>query len=183
MIAVLGAGKMGEALMSGLLGAGVGSRAGVIAAARRSDGAEELKDAYGVEVLTAAEAARRAETLVITVKPQDMAGLLGEIEASVTADKLVISVAAGITTSFIERRLADDVPVVRVMSNTPVLVDEAMSVISPGSHAGELHLRRAEELLRPVGKGLRIPESQQDAATARSGSGPAYGYCPVQPMA
>jgi pyrroline-5-carboxylate reductase len=182
MIAVLGAGKMGEALMSGLLRAGVVSPAGVIAAARRIDRAEELKDAYGVEVLTAAEAARRAETLVVTVKPQDMAGLLGEIETSVTADKLVISVAAGITTSFIERRLADDVPVVRVMSNTPVLVDEAMSVISPGSHAGEPHLRRAEELLRPVGKVLRIPESQQDAATALSGSGPAYVYFLVEAM-
>src|SRR5260221_6383503 len=81
MIAVLGAGKMGEALMSGLLRAGVVSPAGVIAAARRSDRAEELKDAYGVEVLTAAEAARRAETLVITVKPQDMAGRLGAKQA------------------------------------------------------------------------------------------------------
>jgi pyrroline-5-carboxylate reductase len=68
------------------------------------------------------------------------------------------------------------------MSNTPVLVDEAMSVISPGSHATEEHLRRAEELLRPVGKVLRIPESQQDAATALSGSGPAYVYFLVEAM-
>ncbi len=182
MIAVLGAGKMGEALMSGLLRAGVVSPAGVVAAARRGDRAEELRDAYGVEVLTAAEAARRADTLVITVKPQDMAALLSEIEPSLTAGQLVISVAAGITTSFIERRLSRELPVVRVMSNTPVLVDEAMSVISPGSHAGELHLRRAEELLRPVGKVLRIPESQQDAATALSGSGPAYVYFLVEAM-
>jgi pyrroline-5-carboxylate reductase len=119
---------------------------------------------------------------VITVKPQDMAALLSEIAPGVTAGKLVISVAAGITTSFIENRLPEDVPVVRVMSNTPVLVDEAMSVISPGSHAGEQHLRRAEELLRPVGKVLRIPESQQDAATALSGSGPAYVYFLVEAM-
>src|SRR5260221_1689630 len=118
MIAVLGAGKMGEALMSGLLRAGVVSPAGVIAAARRSERAEELKDAYGVEVLTAAEAARRAETLVITVKPQDMAGLLGEIEASVTADKLVISVAAGIPPPLIQRRLAHDVAPGPVMWDT-----------------------------------------------------------------
>jgi pyrroline-5-carboxylate reductase len=68
------------------------------------------------------------------------------------------------------------------MSNTPVLVDEAMSVISAGPHAGEEHLRRAEELLRPVGKVLRIPESQQDAATALSGSGPAYVYYLVEAM-
>src|ERR1700745_4021996 len=165
MIAVLGAGKMGEALMSGLLRAGVVAPAGVIAAVRRSERAEQLREACGIEVFGAAEAARRAETLVITVKPQDMPALLDEIAPAVTADQLVISVAAGITTSFIEGRLATDVPVVRVMSNTPVLVDEAMSVISAGSHASEEHLRRAEDLLRPVGKVLRIPESQQDAAT------------------
>ena len=182
MIAILGAGKMGEALMSGLLRAGVVSPAGVIAAARRADRAKQLYDAYGVEVLGAAEAARRAETLVITVKPQDMAALLDEIAASVSVGKLVISAAAGITTSFIERRLTGDVPVVRVMSNTPVLVDEAMSVVSAGCYASEEHLRRAEELLRPVGKVLRIPESQQDAATALSGSGPAYVYFLVEAM-
>jgi pyrroline-5-carboxylate reductase len=94
----------------------------------------------------------------------------------------VISVAAGITTAFISRRLPGQVPVVRVMSNTPVLVDEAMSVISAGPHAGEEHLRRAEELFFPVGKVLRIPESQQDAATALSGSGPAYVYYLVESM-
>jgi pyrroline-5-carboxylate reductase len=182
MIAVLGAGKMGEALMSGLLRAGVVAPSGVVAAVRRSERAAQLRDAYGVEVVSAPEAASLAETLVITVKPQDMAALLDEIAGAVTPGKLVISVAAGITTSFIERRLAGDVPVVRVMSNTPVLVDEAMSLISPGSHATEPHLRRAEELLRPVGKVLRIPETQQDAATALSGSGPAYVFFLVEAM-
>ena len=182
MIAILGAGKMGEALMSGLLRSGVVSPSGMLAAVRRDDRAKLLRDEYGVEVTGAAEAARRGQTLVITVKPQDMAALLGEIAPAVTADKLVISVAAGIPTSFIENRLTGDVPVVRVMSNTPVLVDEAMSLISPGSHAREPHLRRAEELLAPVGKVLRIPESQQDAATALSGSGPAYVYFLVESM-
>ena len=94
----------------------------------------------------------------------------------------MISVAAGITTAFIGHRLTGDVPIVRVMSNTPVLVDEAMSVISAGRYAGEEHLRRTENLLRPVGKVLRIPESQQDAATALSGSGPAYVYFLVEAM-
>src|SRR6266702_2765206 len=151
---------MGEALLSGMLRAGV-APSGVIAAVRSPD---------------------RAGTLVITVKPQDMAALLDEIAPHVNADQLVISVAAGIPTGFIEARLSVDAAVVRVMSNTPVLVDEAMSVISPGRHAGERHLRRTEELLRPVGKVLRIPESQQDAATALSGSGPAYVYFLVESM-
>ncbi len=90
--------------------------------------------------------------------------------------------AAGITTSFVEARLGDEVPVVRVMSNTPVLVDEAMSVISAGAHASEIHLKHTEDLLKPVGKVLRIPESQQDAATALSGSGPAYFFYLVEAM-
>ncbi len=182
MIAILGAGKMGEALASGLLRAGVVTPAGIVAAARRVGRADQLRAAYDIEVVSAAEAAVLAQTLVIAVKPQDMGVLLDEIRPVVTPDKLVISVAAGITTAFIGSRLAGDVPVVRVMSNTPVLVDEAMSEISAGPHATDEHLRRAEELLRPVGKVLRIPESQQDAATALSGSGPAYVYFLVEAM-
>jgi len=181
VIAILGAGKMGEALISGLLRAGR-SPSGLLAVVRRPERADALRESYGIAVVGAAEAAKSADTLVITVKPQDMTALLDEIAPHVPADRLVVSVAAGITTSKIERRLGAEVPVVRVMSNTPVLVDEAMSVISAGAYAGEEHLRRAEELLRPVGKVLRIPESQQDAATALSGSGPAYVYFLVEAM-
>src|SRR5260370_41740093 len=182
MIAILGTGKMGEALLSGLLRAGRPPSA-VIAAIRREDRGAELRERYGVQVTDAASAGKMGDTLVLGVKPQDMGRLLEEIAPVVPPGNLVISVAAGITTAFIARRLPGQVPVVRVMSNTPVLVDEAMSVISAGAYAGEEHLRRAEELLRPVGKVLRIPESQQDAATALSGSGPAYGYYLVEAMA
>ena len=181
MIAIMGAGKMGEALISGLLRAGR-PPSGILAVVRRQQRAEELTARSGVQPAGAAAAAKAAGTLVLTVKPQDMAALLDEIASTVPADRLVISVAAGITTSFIERRLPGDLAVVRVMSNTPVLVDEAMSVISAGSYATDEHLRRTEELLRPVGKVIRIPESQQDAATALSGSGPAYIYYLVEAM-
>ena len=181
MIAIIGTGKMGEALLSGLLRAGRPPSA-LIAAVRRDDRAAELSSRYGVLVTDAASAAKTADTLLLAVKPQDMGRLLEQIAPAVSADQLVVSVAAGITTAFIERRLAGEVPVIRVMSNTPVLVDEAMSVISAGAHAGEEHLCLAEELLRPVGKVLRIPESQQDAATALSGSGPAYVYYLVESM-
>ena len=181
MIAILGAGKMGEALVSGLVRAGR-SPSDVVVVVRRAGRAEELRASYGVAALSAADAAKTAETLVITVKPQDMTALLDEIAPHVPADRLVISVAAGIPTALIERRLGVEVPVVRVMSNTPVHVDAAMSVISAGRYAAEEHLRRAEELLQPVGKVLRIPESQQDAATALSGSGPAYVYFLVEAM-
>ncbi len=99
-----------------------------------------------------------------------MGALLDEIAPAVRADQLVISVAAGITTAFIERRLTGEVPVVRVMSNTPVLVDEAMSVISPGTHATEKHLRRAEELLAPGRQGAadpRVPAGRRDRAVGQ----------------
>lgn len=181
MIGILGAGKMGEALLSGLLRAGR-SPTGVLAVVRRAERGEYLRQAYGVNVVSVAEAAKTADTLILTVKPQDMMALLDEIAPHLPPGRLLVSVAAGITTGMIERRIGGDVPVVRVMSNTPVLVDQAMSVISAGAHAGEEHLARAEELLRPVGKVLRIPESQQDAATALSGSGPAYVYFLVEAM-
>ena len=181
MIAILGAGKMGEALLSGVLRAG--RRPGeLMVTARRTERAELLVQRYGVVAVSNVEAAQKADTLVLAVKPQDMAGLLDEIGSHVPAGKLVVSMAAGITTGYIQARLSDGVPVVRVMSNTPVHVDEAMSVISAGSHAGEEHLRLTEELLSPVGKVLRIPESLQDGATALSGSGPAYFYYLVEAM-
>ncbi|MCT9932090.1 pyrroline-5-carboxylate reductase [Planotetraspora sp. A-T 1434] len=181
MIAILGTGKMGEALLSGLVRAGL-RPSEIMATARRPERAEALRERYGVRVAGNAEAAKGADTLILAVKPQDMAGLLAEIAPYVPAGRLVISVAAGITTAFVESRLGDDVPVVRVMSNTPVIVDEAMSVISAGAHASEEHLKRTEDLLSPVGKVLRIPESQQDAATALSGSGPAYFFYLVEAM-
>jgi pyrroline-5-carboxylate reductase len=181
VIAILGAGKMGEALLSGVLRAGR-RPAELMVTTRRGERARLLHERYGVPAVTNAEAAKTASTLVLAVKPQDMATLLDELRPHVPAGRLVISMAAGITTAFIESRLPDGVPVVRVMSNTPVHVDEAMSVISAGSHAGEEHLKLTEELLSPVGKVLRIPESLQDGATALSGSGPAYFYYLVEAM-
>ena len=142
LVAVLGAGVMGETLLSGLLRSG--RQAGdLVIAERRPDRAHELTERYGVEVLGNAEAAARAETVVLVVKPQDMGALLDEIGPHLREGALVVSLAAGITTSFIEGRLAAGVPVVRVMPNTPALVDEGMAAISPGSHCVHLGLPRA----------------------------------------
>jgi pyrroline-5-carboxylate reductase len=179
-LAILGAGKMGEALLSGLLRAGT-DPASVTVTARRPERAASLAERHGVTVSANADAAR-ADTVLLAVKPQDMAALLTEVASVVTPDQLVVSMAAGIPTAFIERRLADGVPVVRVMSNTPVLVDEAMSAVSAGAYATEAHLARTEELLGHVGRTIRVPESQQDAVTALSGSGPAYFFYLVEAM-
>jgi pyrroline-5-carboxylate reductase len=174
-VAFLGAGKMGEALVSGLIRSGGRSKEEIVVSARREERARELAERYGLEAtLSNPEAAGWARTLVLTVKPQDMEALLDQVGDAVTGDHLVITFAAGIRCSFIESRLAPEVPVVRVMSNVPVLVDEAMSVISPGAHAGDKHLAVAEELLGSVGRVIRLAEVHQDAVTATSGSGPAY---------
>ncbi|MGN6521731.1 MAG: pyrroline-5-carboxylate reductase [Actinomycetes bacterium] len=181
VVAVLGTGKMGEALLSGLLRSGR-DRSQLLATARRPERAQALRDRHGVEVLSSAEAAERADTLILAVKPQDMGALLDEIAPHVPAEKLVVSGAAGTTTSYLEGRLAAGTPVVRVMTNTPVLVDLAMSAISPGSHATDEHLARVESIFAAVGRTIRVPESQQDAVTALSGSGPAYFFYLVEAM-
>jgi pyrroline-5-carboxylate reductase len=95
---------------------------------------------------------------------------------------LVVSICAGLPTAFFEKHLPAGTPVVRVMSNTPALVDEAMTAISGGSHATAGQLELAEEMFRPLGRTIRVPESQQDAVTALSGSGPAYFYYLVEAM-
>jgi pyrroline-5-carboxylate reductase len=174
-VAFLGTGKMGEALVSGLIRAGGRNPGEIMVTARREERARELSDRHGVaSSMSNQEAASWAPTLILTVKPQDMEDLLDQVGSAVAEEHLVISFAAGIRTSFIEHRLTARVPVVRVMSNVPVLVDEAMSVVSPGGYAEDKHLAVAEELLGYVGRVLRLSEVHQDAVTATSGSGPAY---------
>ncbi len=179
--AVFGAGVMGEALLSGLLRSGLGTDQLMITE-RRPERAKELSDRYGVDVVDNVEAASLAQTLVFVVKPQDMAALLGEISAAMRPDALVVSLAAGITTEFLEAHLPDGTPVVRVMPNTPALVDEGMAAISGGQHCDDAHLAEAESLLSAVGKVVRVAEKHQDAVTAISGSGPAYIFYVVEAM-
>jgi pyrroline-5-carboxylate reductase len=182
-VAFLGGGRMGEALLSGLIRSEGRMAEELMVTARREERAGELRERLGVTAtLSNSEAVRWAKTLVITVKPQDMEALLQEIGDFLSRQHLVISFAAGIRTSFIERFAPQGMPVVRVMSNVPVLVDEAMSVISPGAHAEDIHLSVAEELLTSVGRVIRLPEKHQDAVTATSGSGPAYFFLLAEAM-
>ena len=181
LLAIFGAGVMGETLLSGLLRAGRPA-SDLVVTERRTDRAEELRGKYGVKVVSNVEAAELADTLVLVVKPQDMGALCDEIADHVRPGALVVSLAAGITTSFLEERLADGVPVVRVMPNTPALVDQGMSAISPGEHCDEEHLAEAEALLGTVGKVVRVEEKHLDAVTAVSGSGPAYLFYVAEAM-
>lgn len=180
-IAVLGAGKIGEALLSGLLTGGR-SPDELMFTERYADRAAQLEEVYRVRAVDTATAARKADVLIVAVKPQDIDPLLVELAESVSPATLVVSLCAGLPTALYERRLPDGVPVVRVMPNTPMLVGEAMSVISAGRFATDVHLQLTEELLSSVGKVVRVPESQQDAVTALSGSGPAYFFYLVEAM-
>jgi pyrroline-5-carboxylate reductase len=179
--AILGAGVMGETLLSGLVRAGRRVD-NLLVGEKRPERARELEERYGVAVASNVEAARKAETVAVVVKPQDMGDLLDEIASELRPGQLLVSLAAGITTGYIESRVPEGVAVVRVMPNTPALVDEGMAAISPGSHCDEGHLAEAEALMASVGKVLRIPERQMDAVTAISGSGPAYIFFVVESM-
>src|SRR4051794_36947252 len=180
-VAILGAGVMGETLLSGLVRAGRAVDT-LLVGERRPERAAELQERYGVHVVGNRDAAAKADTVVIVVKPQDMGDLLTEISGELRPGQLVVSLAAGITTAFIESHIPDGVAVVRVMPNTPALVDEGMAAISRGSHCDEQHLVEAESLMASTGHVVRVPERQQDAVTAISGSGPAYLFFVVEAM-
>ncbi|MBV9161008.1 MAG: pyrroline-5-carboxylate reductase [Pseudonocardiales bacterium] len=180
-IAVLGAGKIGEALLSGLLNAGR-SPDDLMFTERYADRAAQLEQTYRVRAVDTATAARKADVLVVAVKPQDIDPLLAELAGLIGSDILVVSLCAGLPTALYERRFPDGVPVVRAMPNTPMLVGQAMSAISAGRFATDAHLELTEELLGSVGKVVRVPESQQDAVAALSGSGPAYFFYLVEAM-
>jgi pyrroline-5-carboxylate reductase len=182
-LAILGTGRMGEALLSGLLRSGWAQPDQIRCTVRRDERARELAETYGVAADTdSPAAAAAADTVVLAVKPQNMRALLDEIAGKVHPGQTVISVAAGVPTRVIQDLLPGEVPVVRVMSNVPVQVDEAMSVIAAGSHAGERDLEAAEALLGHVGRVIRLPEEHLDAVTALSGSGPAYFFLLAEAM-
>lgn len=181
VVAIFGAGVMGEALLSGLM-RGERPAMEVVITERRPDRAEQIRDSYGVRVLNNAEAAAEADTLVLVVKPQDMSSLLAEIAPLVRPDALVVSLAAGITCDTIAAGLPEGHPVVRVMPNTPALVDEGMSAIAAGATCDREHLDEATALLSSVGKVVEVPEHYLDAVTAISGSGPAYIFYVVEAM-
>ncbi|HEY5821604.1 MAG TPA: pyrroline-5-carboxylate reductase [Propionibacteriaceae bacterium] len=180
-LAILGAGVMGETVLSGLLRAGWRPEE-IVATDRRPDRQVELTDRYGIRMQENAEAAGNADTVLLVIKPQDMNDLLSEIAAVLSPETLVVSLAAGVDTGSIESQLPAGIPVVRVMPNTPAQVDEGMSAISPGSHATAEHLTRVTEILSATGRVLTIPERYQDAVTALSGSGPAYLFFVVESM-
>jgi pyrroline-5-carboxylate reductase len=174
-IAVLGAGKAGESLIAGFVSSGWRKPDEIVATARHEEHLADLRERYGIRTtLSNKEAVEGADVVVIAVKPQDIEDLLAEVGTALQPGQTVISIAAAIPTTLIERHVADDVPVVRAMPNTPVTVHEGMAGICAGAHADEEHLVQAEAVLGAVGRSVRVEEDYMDAVTAVSGSGPAY---------
>ncbi|GAA1138728.1 pyrroline-5-carboxylate reductase [Ornithinicoccus hortensis] len=180
-VTIMGAGVMGGTLLSALVRAGH-DRGALVVCDRDTRRAQELADEHFVRAAGPAEAATNADVVVLAVKPQDMNSLLTELTGHLAPAALVISIAAGITTDYLEQRLPEGTSVVRVMPNTPALVDQAMSVMSPGRHCTDEHLEQAERLLTTFGKVVVLDEKHLDAVTALSGSGPAYIFYVVEAM-
>jgi pyrroline-5-carboxylate reductase len=174
-VAILGGGRIGEALLSGLLSSGWRGPDEIAVGDRGEQRVAELRERYGIEATTENRAAvAGAGLVVVAVKPQDIDALLEDVGGALTPEQTVVSVAAAITTRHIEARIPAQVPVVRAMPNSPATVHEGMAGICAGAHADDAHLALADEALSHLGRVVRVPESWMDAITAVSGSGPAY---------
>ena len=174
-VAILGGGKIGESLLSGLLSSGWRKPEEIVVTGRRQERIDELAERYGVETtLSNSDAVDGAAFIVIAVKPQDFDVLLGEVGSELSSEQTVLSIAAAMPTAQIEKHLTDSVPVLRAMPNAPATVHEGVAGLCAGAHASDEHLAMAEEVLTHVGRVVQVPEPYMDAVTAVSGSGPAY---------
>ena len=169
---LVGGGRMGEALLTGLLASGWADAADVAVVEKLADRRSALARQFpGVAILDAPE---KADGAVVAVKPDDVEPACASVAAAGCGR--VLSIAAGVTIARLERALGPEVPVVRAMPNTPALVGAGAAAISPGAHAAEDDLAWAESILRAVGTVVTVPEKLLDAVTGLSGSGPAYVF-------
>ncbi len=182
-VALIGAGKMGEALLIGMLRRGHE----VLVAESNPTRAAELAELDGVEVCTATAAVAAADVVIVAVKPHQIIELVADLASSIRATTPIVSVAAGISVRALEAAVAKDeagrqLAVIRAMPNTPALVGEGMIAISPSAGCSGAQVSMTIEMLSSVGQVVVVPEEQQDAVTALSGSGPAYIFLVAEAM-
>lgn len=183
-IAFVGAGNMAEALIKGLIGSGKVDPPDVVASGRRFEKVSRLAQRYGIRAAQDNNACiAEASIVVLSVKPQVMAGVLAGIAAHLPEQALVISVAAGITTAMIEGYLREGVHVIRAMPNTAAMVGRSATAIAAGSHASSQDLEVAREIFDAVGRTVVVDEVHLDAVTGLSGSGPAYIFMIIEALA
>ena len=183
-IGFIGAGKMGSALMQGIIKAGIVKPENLGASDVYEPFLNELKAKMGINVSTDnAVIARASDILILAVKPQTMGSVLENLKTYITADKLIISIAAGVPLATYENALPEGTRIVRVMPNIAATVSEAASGISPGKNATPEDLKIALEIFSAVGTAVQVPESLMDAVTGLSGSGPAFIFPVIEAMA
>jgi pyrroline-5-carboxylate reductase len=181
-IGIIGTGNMAEALIRGLVRADVARPEQILGSDPRPERQAEMARLYGIQTSgDNLEVARRADILLLSVKPQVMPKVLEEVHSHVRRSCLVISIAAGIPTLAIERWLPG-VRVVRTMPNTPALVDAGATAIAAGGHATADDLAAAKRIFESVGLTVILEESQMDAVTGLSGSGPAYMFLIIEAL-
>jgi pyrroline-5-carboxylate reductase len=183
-LAVLGAGKIGETLIKGLLEAGVTEAANVTVTAGHPERLEILRERFGVSgTLSNAAAAQAADVVILSVKPQTVPVVVSEVGGVLRPEQLLISVAASVSTAFIEKGLRAQVPVVRAMPNTPCMLGMGMTGLAAGKSARQEHLDLARLIFDAVGRTVVVDEKHMDAITGLSASGPAYIYVVIESLA
>lgn len=186
-IAIIGGGSIGEALLAGLLRAGRQVK-DLVVAEKSPARAKFLSEKYSVRVTSVPDAVDSATYVIVAVKPGDVQHVIGDIvdaaaaAESDAAEQVFVTVAAGVSTAYYESKLPAGSPVVRVMPNAPMLVGGGVSAVAPGRFASAEHLKEVSQLFDSVGGVLTVAESQIDAVTAVSGSGPAYFFLMVEAL-
>ncbi|MGA7616760.1 MAG: pyrroline-5-carboxylate reductase [Thermoanaerobaculia bacterium] len=182
-IALVGAGNMAEALIRGLLAGGHSTPEEIFASGPRVERIDELKAKYGIRTSNSnPEAIRDAEIVILAVKPQIMSRVLDQIGTLIPSDALVITIAAGFPIEAVESRVRPGTRIVRAMPNTPALVDAGATAIAGGEHATPDDLAAAKRIFDAVGTTIILEESQLDAVTGLSGSGPAYVFLIIEAL-
>jgi pyrroline-5-carboxylate reductase len=183
-IGFIGAGRMAEALIKGMVRTGVSARSDILISDTIGERLDYLENEYGViPARDNREVARSASILFLTVKPQNIESVLSEVGSDIHPDTLVVSIAAGITTQFIEQFLAVDTRVIRLMPNTPLLVGEGITALCLGKNASESEVEEVKMLTGGMSKIIWIEERLMDAVTGFSGSGPAYVFLLIEAFA
>ena len=183
-LAVIGVGKLGEALISGLLNKGYLPPSSIAGSVGHEPSIQRVKERLGIDVtLDNREVARNSDIIILAVKPQNMDRVLREIADDLQSDQLLISVAASVTTNFVQDRVGKNIPVVRAMPNTPSVINAGMTGMCAGLHASQFHCVEAESIFRCVGETVFVDESLMDGVTALSASGPAYLYVVIESLA
>jgi pyrroline-5-carboxylate reductase len=183
-IVIIGAGTMGKAIIQGLQKSG--DINGIKAIERSQKSAEKARQALDIEIFVidnAEQVVREADILVLCVKPQDVGNCLTTVKEWLNPQTSIISIAAGISTKFIENILDTPNPVIRSMPNTPCLISEGMIVLARGCYANADHISNSQELFCSLGKCIELEEKHMNAVTGLSGSGPAFIYLIIEALA